>query len=79
MLDKIKKEWEEAQKKEENKKTRVVYFGEKPRDIKFDALGQPILIASEVDGAKPLVPPHTEAELLELQIFAALIGCQQFS
>ncbi|XP_063723905.1 uncharacterized protein LOC134851657 isoform X2 [Symsagittifera roscoffensis] len=51
LLDKLKREWEELQK-EESKKTRVVYFGDRPRDVKFDALGQPILVASAVEATK---------------------------
>ena len=52
ILANLKKEYDEALKREESKKTRVVYFGERPPALKYDSLGQPIFMASTVDSHK---------------------------
>ena len=52
-MDKLKRDWEESQKQEKTK-SRVVYFGDRPQNVRFDALGQPILVASETDTSKSL-------------------------
>ena len=72
ILANLKKEYDEALKRDENKKTRVVYFGERPPDVKFDSLGQPIFMASTVDSSKNTLVLRLRKMLFLARILVAM-------